>query len=69
MKLRDILPLIQYGDDVLIQSNGNGNGTDVAMIYCDFTGHDVLSDSYLDSKVDGIQVDGGQDNRIIITIN
>ncbi len=65
MKLRDILPLIQYGDDVLIQSNG----TDVAMIYCDFTGHDVLSDSYLDSKVDGIQVDGGQDNTIIVTIN
>lgn len=56
MKLRDILPLIKYGDDV-------------ATIYCDFTGHDVLSDSYLDSKVDGIQVDGGQDNTIIVTIN
>lgn len=60
MKLRDILPLIQYEDDVLIRSNG----TDVAMIYCDFTGHDVLSDSHLDSKVDG-----GQDNTIIVTIN
>ena len=65
MKLRDILPLVKYGDDVLVRSNG----TDVAMIYCDFTGHNVLSDSYLDSKVDAIQVDEYQDNTIIIEIN
>lgn len=64
MKVRDILPLINKGDDILISKGELG----AVVILADFITETILSDNYLDSKVDGIEVDASRENRIIIYI-
>lgn len=63
IKVRDLLPIIQYNDVLLM----NHNREEICLIRKDFSGN-ILSNDYLDMEVEYIENDESVTDTILITI-
>lgn len=63
IKVRDLLPIIQYNDVLLM----NHNREEIRLIRKDFSGN-ILSNDYLDMEVEFIENDESVTDTILIAI-